>query len=144
MHASLTPGLRQSPMEFSVAPYESLLRAVSKCSSPNTFNQECSTSNFWKMIACCGFSIFFTKLFDSDIIARLCDSRAETKSPSEWCQECPTEPILKMAAAQAKLCWLGQYFTQKICWEFCKLSIVAGKMKCFLLPGRRKKKNPRR
>ena len=35
--------------------------------------------------------------------------------------------------------WLGRYFKQKICWEFCKISVVAGKIKCFLLAGRRKK-----
>ena len=29
--------------------------------------------------------------------------------------------------------WLGRYFEQKICWEFCKISVVAGKSKRFLL-----------
>ena len=65
-------------------------------------------------------------------------------------QECPTEPILKIAAPQAKLCWLanlrmrqnpgwdGNISSRKFAGNFVKYWSVAGKI-CFLLAGRRKK-----
>ena len=64
-------------------------------------------------------------------------------------QECPTEPILKIAAPQAKLCWLANLrlrqnpgwdgiSSRKFAGNFVKYRSVAGKI-CFLLAGRRKK-----
>ena len=64
-------------------------------------------------------------------------------------QEYPTEPILKIAAPQAKLCWLANLrlrqnpgwdgiSSRKFAGNFVKYRSVAGKI-CFLLAGRRKK-----
>ena len=60
-------------------------------------------------------------------------------SPSVSCQECPTEPILKIAAPQAKLCWLANLrmrqnpgwdgiSSRKFAGNFVKYRSVAGKI----------------
>ena len=63
-----------------------------------------------------------------------------------------TEPIHKISALQLSSSWLAGkfknetkpylklYFEQKICWEFCKISIVASKIKFLFWLGNQKKR----